>query len=121
MPKKILVVDDDRDLVDIIQALLEKNGYEVMTANDGAKALEMIKTQVPDLMIVDLTMPVLGGWHFTAKVRQDPRYQTTPIIVLSGLLEGDSDAEKFEFASAYMVKPFDIFKLLDKIKKFLNP
>jgi two-component system alkaline phosphatase synthesis response regulator PhoP len=120
MPKKILLVDDDQDLVYIIQSFLGKQGYQVVTAENGAKALEMVKTEVPDLMIVDLTMPVLGGWHFTSRVRQDPRYKETPIIVLSGLFQEDSEPEQFEFASAHMAKPFDVFKLLGKIKALLN-
>ena len=120
MLKKILVVDDDQDMVYILKETLQKQGYEVMTAADGAQALMLVKTNVPDLMIVDLTMPHMTGWHFTAKARQDPRYKTTPIIVLSGLLERDAQPEKFETASAYMVKPFDIFKLMDKVKELLG-
>ena len=63
MPKKVLVVDDDADMVYILKSTLEKNGYEVITASDGAQALRLIKTNVPNLMIVDLTMPVMNGWE----------------------------------------------------------
>ena len=119
MAKKILVVDDDADLVFIIKESLQKNGYEVLTSGDGAAALRLLKTVVPDLMIVDLTMPAMTGWRFTAQVRKDPRYATTPIIVLSGLLERDAKPESYEAANAYMVKPFDVFKLLEKVKELL--
>ena len=120
MPKKIFIVDDDQDMVYIIKETLEKHGYEVMTAPDGAMALIKLKTNVPDLMIIDLTMPGMSGWHLTTKIRKDERYKTTPIIVLSGLLERDAEPQEFESASAYMVKPFDIFKLINKIKELLK-
>ncbi len=119
MPKKILVVDDDKDIVFILKEALEKFGYVVISAPDGVQALKLLKQETPDLIIADLTMPVMTGWHFTLKVRQDPRFIKTPIIVLSGLLQGDMDPESYESANAYMVKPFDIFKLLDKIKELL--
>ncbi len=120
MLKKILVVDDDHDMVYMIKAMLEKNGYEVITAADGHQALKLVKTNIPDLMIIDLTMPMMNGWQFSMKVRQDERYKNTPIIVLSGLLVKDASPEQFESSNAYMVKPFDIFKLLDKVKELLK-
>jgi len=120
MLKKILVVDDDHDMVYMIKAMLEKNGYEVITAADGHQALKLVKTNIPDLMIIDLTMPMMNGWQFSMKVRQDERYKNTPIIVLSGLLVKDASPEQFESSNAYMVKPFDIFKLLDKVKELLQ-
>ena len=120
MLRRILVVDDDRDIVYMIAEFLKKNGYEVLTASDGEQALERIKTDAPDLIIADLTMPKMGGWHFTQKVREDKDHAKIPIIVLSGLLEADSEPESFEAANAYMGKPFDIFKLHAKIRELLN-
>ena len=120
MSQRILVVDDDQDMVYIIGEFFRKKGYEVLAASDGEEALEMIKTVSPDLIIADLTMPKMGGWYFTQKVRQDKRYAKTPIIVLSGLLENDTEPEKFEAANAYMAKPFDIFKLHEKVQALLK-
>ncbi len=119
MPKKILVVDDDQDIVFMLKSVLEKDGFEVTTASDGNQALNLIKTLVPDLMIVDLTMPVMSGWRFTSKVRQNERYTKTPIIVLSGLIEHEKEPQQFETADAYIPKPFDIFKLVEKVKELL--
>jgi DNA-binding response OmpR family regulator len=120
MPQKILVVDDDKDIVYMLKAGLQAHGYEVITAVDGQKALELIKTDVPDLMITDLTMPNMNGWHFSMKVRGDVRYKTTPIIILSGLVEQESTPESFEAATFYVPKPFDVFKLIEKIKELLK-
>lgn len=120
MAERILVVDDDQDLVYIISEFLKKQGYDLLVASDGEEALKIIKFEVPDLIIADLTMPKMGGWHFTQKIREDKRLMNTPVIVLSGLLENDSDPETFESANAYMGKPFDIFKLHEKIKSLLK-
>ena len=120
MPKKVMVIDDEPDMIFMLKSILEKNGYEVMSAGDGLTALHLLRTQAPDLFIVDLTMPGMSGWQFNMKLRQDPRFKTTPVIVLSGLIERDSKPEKFELASAYMVKPFDIFTLLEKVKELLG-
>jgi|CXWL01.1.fsa_nt_gi two-component system alkaline phosphatase synthesis response regulator PhoP len=120
MPQKILVVDDDQDMVYIISEFFKKKGYEVLAASDGEEALKLIKTISPDLIIADLTMPKMGGWYFTQKVREDKRFVRTPIIVLSGLLESDTEPETFEAANAYMGKPFDIFKLYEKVQALLK-
>jgi len=120
-PKKVLVVDDDTDMVYILKSTLEKNGYEAITASDGGQALKLIKTDVPDLMIVDLTMPVMNGWSFNMKAREDKRYKTTPIIILSGLLEREIPSDKMEDGITYIPKPFDIFKLMDKVKELCPP
>lgn len=120
MPQKILVVDDDQDMVYIISEFFKKKGYEVLAASDGEEALKLIKTISPDLIIADLTMPKMGGWYFTQKVREDKRFVRTPIIVLSGLLESDTEPETFEAANAYMGKPFDIFKLHEKVQALLK-
>ena len=120
MSKKILIVDDEQDMVFMIQSVLTKNGYEVKTASDGEQALKIVKTYLPDLMIVDLTMPNMNGWRFSLKVRENERYKTTPIIVLSGLLKDETPPEQFESGSVYVPKPFDIFKLMDKVKELLK-
>ena len=120
MSKKILIVDDEPDIVHAIKTVLEKNGYEVMTAMDGYEGLRIIKTNEPHLMIVDLTMPKMGGWHFSMKARQDERYKKVPIIILSGLIEHEHTPDTFEQGNVYMSKPFDVFKLLDKVKELLN-
>jgi DNA-binding response OmpR family regulator len=120
MPKTVLVVDDEADIVRCIRAVLEKDGYRVLTASDGAEGLDVLKTNTPDLMIVDLTMPVMNGWRMCMKVREDARFKDTPVIVLSALIESEHLPEQFEPASIYMVKPFDIFQLLAKVKELLH-
>src|SRR5580698_10453912 len=120
MSQKILVVDDDEDIVYMLKSTLQKNGYEVITAADGEQALGLIKTNIPDLMITDLTMPVMNGWHFSMKVRGDVRYKTTPIIILSALLEREASSQEAEADTYYVPKPFDILKIVEKVKELLK-
>ncbi|MDE1921341.1 MAG: response regulator [Candidatus Omnitrophica bacterium] len=120
MPHKILVVDDDKDTVYFLKTTLQKEGYEVATAPNGEQALNALKDYVPDLIISDLTMPVMNGWYFSMKVRSDERYKTTPIIILSGLLDHTAAPEEFEAATFYVPKPFDIFELVGKVKELLK-
>ena len=120
MPK-VLVVDDDQDIVFMIKSFLEKKGYEVSTAADGYEALKAININIPDLMIVDLTMPVMDGWRLSMKVRQDEKCKNIPIIVLSGLLANEvSQPEPTDPYNILMAKPFDVFKLADIAQKLLD-
>ena len=104
----------------MLKSTLEKNGYEAISAGDGQEALKLLKSQTPALIIADLTMPNMSGWHFTTKLREDERFKDTPIIVLSGLVESERPPEIFESASVYMSKPFDIFEVIAKVKELLK-
>ena len=120
MPR-IIIVDDDQDIVFMIKAVLEIKGYEVLSAADGHEALKLIKTMVPDLMIIDLSMPVMDGWRLSMNVRQDARYKNLPIIVLSGLLvQEENQQEPNEPYNVYISKPFDILKLAERVKSLLG-
>ena len=118
---RILIVDDDADLVYMIKSVLEKRGYEVLTASNGDQALNVIKENPPHLMIIDLSMPVMDGWRLSMKVRQDERCKNLPIIVLSGLLLHERNLlEPNEPYTIYISKPFDIFKLAERVKNLLG-
>ena len=120
MPK-VLVVDDDQDIVFMIKSGFEKNGLEVISASDGYEALKVVKINTPDLMIVDLTMPVMNGWQFCMKVREDEKFRSIPIIVLSGLLANEeSKPGPSEPYNILIAKPFDILKLIGIAKKLID-
>src|SRR5581483_2472245 len=115
---KILVVDDDRDLVDLIRYGLHREGHTVITAFDGESALRLFRLERPDLIILDLLMPPKGGM----KVLQEIRKETdVPIIILSAL--GDEDhivSALYEGADDYMVKPFGPRELRARTKALLR-
>jgi len=121
MSKKILVVDDDVQLVDALQIRLEAKGYEVVTAYDGQKALEKVQNQMPDLVILDLMMPKLSGEDVCREIRKDEKAANLPIIMLTGK-SSDIDKVVGEVigASCYMSKPFEDDELLEKINELLT-
>lgn len=116
---KILIVDDEPGIVKIIKTRLELNDYNVVTANDGAEALERVKGEKPDLILLDILMPRMDGCEFLHQMKSQSLMGNTPIIVLSA----KANMREFflvEGASEFMVKPFDSKKLLEEIDYHLK-
>jgi len=121
MSKKILIADDDVQLVDMLQIRFEADGYEVITAYDGQKALEKVLTQAPNLVILDLVLPKLPGEEVCREIRDDEKTADLPIIMLTGKTsEVDRVVGKVIGANYYMVKPFDDDELLSRVKELLT-
>ncbi|MBI3018914.1 MAG: response regulator [Deltaproteobacteria bacterium] len=83
MAKKILLVDDEKDLVVTIQLLLEAKGYMVVSANDGLSGLEKAKKEKPDLILLDVMMPHLNGYQLCREIKKDPHLKNTPVVMLT--------------------------------------
>jgi len=120
MTKKILVVDDDEDIVKIMKIRLANQGYEVITAYDGQQAYDIIQKNTPDLIVADLVMPNLNGWILTQMIKNHDQYKTIPIILLSAIVAQDSTPKADDLGDYYMSKPFSIDKLIDKIHELLE-
>ncbi|MBE0426549.1 MAG: response regulator [Nitrospirae bacterium] len=128
MSAKILVVDDDPDILEAISIILEANGYEVVTARDGLDGLAKLKEEKPDLMILDLLMPRMDGFE-VCKELKDPRrakYAHIPIIILSSVREKASQ-RRYELETGlqldvddYIEKPIEHNILLERVKKILQ-
>ena len=121
MPKKILVVDDEAQLVDMVKIRLEANNYLVLTAFDGQEGLEKAYKDNPDLIILDLMLPQMDGYKVCALLKADTRYNKIPIIMFTARAQG-SDIKMGEKvgAEAYITKPFEPEELIAKIKALLK-
>ncbi|MHB8781543.1 MAG: response regulator transcription factor [Candidatus Geothermincolia bacterium] len=118
MNAKILVVDDEKKLVALIRTYLEKEGYRVITTYDGQAALELWKSEAPDLIVLDILLPQLDGYDFCRRVRERA---ATPIIMLSAKSEEADKLVGLELgADDYMTKPFSLRELTARIKAVLR-
>jgi CheY-like chemotaxis protein len=122
MAKKILLVDDDNDTINIVCDVLVKEGYEVETAANGLEALEKISSDNrPDLIILDIMMPKLDGISLSLKLKASPLAASIPIIVITAYGQSDdvlSSRSEIQ-VSAYMKKPLAMPELLDKVKELI--
>jgi len=110
--KRVLIVEDDQSLRVVIRMVLEQARYEVIEARHGAAALELMESEMPDLVLADLRMPLMGGVELIGRLRSSPRTASVPIVLLSGLLP---DPEVTKLANAVVAKPFEPADLLAAI------
>ncbi len=116
--EKILVVDDDSNICELLRLYLEKDGYEVSIANNGGEAVKMFQELSPDLMLLDIMLPVLDGWQVCREVR---KFSDKPIIMLTAKGETFDKVLGFELgADDYVVKPFDAKEVMARIKAVLR-
>ena len=128
MSAKILVVDDDPDILDAVTMILESQGYEVVTAQNGLEGLAQIKAEEPDLMILDLLMPKMDGFALFKEL-QDPKwlkYKDMPILILSSVRE-EASRRRYELETGvelemadYIEKPFSPDVLLKRVGELIS-
>ena len=119
---RILVVDDEPRNVKILQIQLQARGYAVLTAGDGAEALEVVRHETPDLILLDINMPRVDGYEVLAKVRADETTEFIPIIMITALRDTEENRIKAVEAGAddFIEKPFNSFEVLARIKSLLR-
>lgn len=119
--KKILIVDDERPTVRIIEVNLERAGYEVIKAYDGVEALEQVKEHQPDMVVLDVMMPRMDGFEVLKHLQDDPRYRSIPVIMLTCK---DQDADIFKGwasgVSSYLTKPYNPRELLVHVERIFQ-
>ena len=121
MAKRILIVDDEVQLVEMVKMRLEAAGYEVISAYDGREGFDKAKKDKPDLIILDLMLPKMDGYKVCGLLKNDARYNKIPIIMFTARVqEEDMRLGKDLGAEEYVTKPFDPKTLLLKIKKLLG-
>jgi len=120
MPKKVLIVDDEPNIVLSVEFLMRREGHEVMSAADGQAALELLGKDKPDLMILDVMMPRKNGFEVCAEVRADPQLADLPILMLTAKgREAERDKGLSLGADAYITKPFSTHELVANVNELL--
>jgi len=121
MAKKILVVDDEPDIIMMAEMRLEAAGYEVIKAVDGQEGLDMAKAEAPDLIILDVMMPKMDGYKVCGLLKADTRYNKIPIIMFTAKAQDeDREMSKEVGANAYINKPLKADEMLTTIKELLG-
>ncbi len=118
--KRLLLVEDEMDLAEMVKMRLEDNSYDVLTAYDGQEALDKARKEKPDLIILDLMLPKIDGYKVCRMLKFDEKYKAIPIIMFTARAqEADKKLAEEVGADAYITKPFEPQALLDKIKELL--
>jgi len=121
MAKKILAVDDERHIVRLVEVNLQRAGYNVVTAFDGKEALEKVKSEQPDLVVLDVMMPYMDGFEVLRNLKADPSTAEIPVIMLTAKAQ---DADVFRGwqsgVDCYLTKPFNPMELLTFVKRIFD-
>jgi len=118
---KILLVEDNELNRDMLSRRLERKGYGVVMAVDGQQGVEMAASEAPDLILMDMSLPVLDGWEATRRIKADERTKQIPLIALTAhAMEGDEQKAKQAGCDDYDTKPVELPRLLGKIEKLLE-
>ena len=118
MSQKIVVVEDDINIAELLRLYLEKDGFEVLIAHDGGEGLHLAESEKPDLVMLDLMLPVMDGWQVCKAIRKNSK---TPIIMLTAKGETEDKVTGLEMgADDYIVKPFEVKELLARVHAVLR-
>jgi two-component system alkaline phosphatase synthesis response regulator PhoP/two-component system response regulator VicR len=121
MARTVLAVDDERAIVRLIQVNLERVGYRVLTASDGKEALDVVASEHPDLVVMDIMMPRMDGFEALNKLKKDPATRDLPVILLTARAQ---DRDVFygytNGAHCYLTKPFDPRELISFVDRVFN-
>ncbi len=119
MKKKILIVDDEKDLRDVVKWFFQSKDYDVIEAEDGKKCLAIIKEEKPDLVLLDIMMPDLDGWEVARRIKEDESSHDIPVSMLSVLASPADVKKSMEYAHAdvHISKPIDFYMLNNTVKE----
>lgn len=121
MAKRLLFVDDEPDILKVIKFRFEKLGYEVLTAVNGQEALDRTQKEMPDLILLDLRLPVINGYDVCKRIKSDEKLKHIPVIIFTASVGKNMEEKTRELgADGYVTKPFEPEVLMEKIKKLLK-
>jgi two-component system response regulator VicR len=120
--KKIMVVDDEPDTVDLVKLVLETEGYEIMVAYGGQEALDMIKVDRPDLVLLDIMMPQMDGWAVRKKIVENEETKDIPVVMLTAKAQPIDKMIGLHVVGVtdYITKPFGRKELIDSVKRIVG-
>lgn len=120
-PIRVLTIDDDPDMRIGVKVALEVEGYAVTTASSGAEGIDRASEFLPDIIVLDVEMPGMGGPETLRRLRSDPGLEEIPVVFLTGKVDLDAMEETFEeIAQGYLLKPFSVIQLLNKLEEVLG-
>ena len=121
MTKRILIIEDQEDNRRILRDLLISAGFQILEAEDGERGIAAAEAHRPDLILMDIQMPVLDGYEATRRIKTNPDLKTIPLIVVTSYaLSGDEDKARAAGCDDYITKPYSPRQLLTKIKEYLH-
>ncbi len=121
MATRVLIADDEQDIKDIIQMYLESQGYEIETAYDGLDAVDRVQSWNPDVVLLDIMMPLMDGISVCRKIKSDPATKDIAVIMISAASKREKEGEAYQAgADAYVLKPFEPADLVKKIEQSLT-
>lgn len=117
----ILLVEDNEMNLDMLSRRLERRGYDILIAKDGAQGVQMAKEEAPDLILMDMSLPIMDGWEATRRIKSDADTQSIPVIALTAhAIAGDREKALAAGCDEYESKPVKFPRLLGKIEDFLG-
>lgn len=120
MSKKVLVVDDNQDAINILTAILKKAGYGIVAAMDGQEALQRIENEIPALILLDVMMPKMDGFEVCRAIKSDSKVSHIPILMISAKTDAVSKKRGLDLGAAdYLMKPIQPSEILRKVKQYL--
>jgi DNA-binding response OmpR family regulator len=115
---RILIVEDESSIQKLLKIKLSANGYEVILSDNGVQGLEMVEQMIPDMVILDIKMPVMSGWDFLKELRHNPKLKDIPVLLITGLTSDQQIAEQTNLPCLF--KPFKLEEMLYLVESALN-
>lgn len=118
---KILIVDDEKDLTNLIRVNLESEGFECIVAYNGAEGIEKVANELPDLILLDIKMPVMDGYEVLEELKEHHQTASIPVIMCTTVRGEENIKKAYELgASGYIIKPFEMYEIVEKIQEMTN-
>jgi two-component system response regulator VicR len=120
--RKVVCVEDEQEMIDLIRLILSRKGFEVIGANGGRKGLEAVRAEKPDVVLLDLMMPEMDGWQVYQQLKADPNTAEIPVIVVTAKAQNIDKVLGLHIAKVddYIPKPFSLQELVDRIEAVLK-